>query len=70
MRRVLHDDPVQAAVTVLFGQEVRLRIGASLVALAIIVAAIVVSKRRHVDMGAGGGTAGDGEAAPAGAASA
>ena len=59
-----------ATSVVQYAHNIGLRIGASLVALAIIVAAIVVSKRRHVDMGAGGGTAGDGEAAPAGAASA
>ncbi len=59
-----------ATSVVQYAHNIGLRIGASLVALAIIVAAIVVSKRRRVDMGAGGGTAGDGEAAPAGAASA
>ncbi|MHB1433495.1 MAG: sodium-translocating pyrophosphatase [Streptosporangiaceae bacterium] len=59
-----------ATSVVQYASNIGLRIGASLVALAIIVAAIVVSKRRRVDMGAGGPAAGNGEAAPAGAASA
>ncbi|MHB1594215.1 MAG: sodium-translocating pyrophosphatase [Streptosporangiaceae bacterium] len=61
-----------ATSVVRYASNIGLRVGTSLVALGIVVVAIIISKRRHVDMiaGGGGGAAGDGESAPAGAASA